>query len=148
MKSKFRFFIVIILFLLLINNLGCTLTEISESNEDIYIIAARQSKIPKDILKREPATDKYPPILHSDEFKYPIPMQKPINTAGAEDSPFIMPDGNTLYFFFTPDVRVLPEKQVLDGVSGIWVSYKTNDIWSEPQRVWLQTPDKLALDGV
>jgi hypothetical protein len=70
-----------------------------------------------------------------------------VNTAGAEDSPFVLPDGNTLYFVFTPDVRVAPEGQLVDGVSGIWVSRKVAGTWDMPQRVWLQAPDKLALDG-
>ena len=50
-------------------------------------------------------------------------MEGPVNTAGAEDSPFVTPDGQTLYFFFTPDVRVPAEQQLLDGVTGIWVTH-------------------------
>ncbi len=108
----------------------------------------RESKIPEDMHKREPETDQYPPILHSDDFEEPIPLPYPINTAGAEDSAFILPDGKTLYFFFTPDVRVPPEQQVLDEVSGVWVSYLDDKgDWSNPERVWLQEPGKLALDG-
>ncbi len=107
----------------------------------------REDKIPDDIAKRGPETDHHRPILHSDEFEEPVPLPYPVNTAGAEDSPFILPDGNTLYFFFTPDVRVPPEKQVTDDVSGVWVTRKTGDTWSKPERVWLQEPGKLALDG-
>lgn len=51
----------------------------------------RESKIPADIVKRTPETDQYPPILHSDEYYEPVPMPYPISTAGAEDSPFILP---------------------------------------------------------
>lgn len=107
----------------------------------------RLDKIPADIAKRDPLTDPHPPILHSSEFEEPIPLPHPINTAGAEDSPFILSDGKTLYFFFTPDVRVPPEKQLLDDVTGIYVSYKRDDSWSTPKRVWLQEPGKLSLDG-
>ncbi len=107
----------------------------------------REEKIPEDAIKRGPETDHHPPILHSDQYMDPVPLPYPINTAGAEDSPFILPDGKTLYFFFTPDVRVPPEKQVLDEVTGIYVSHKTGDTWSIPQRAWLQDPGKLALDG-
>jgi hypothetical protein len=77
----------------------------------------------------------------------PVPVQGPVNTAGAEDSAFILPDGNTLYFFFTPDVRLPVEKQVLDPTVGIYVSQKNESGWSEPERVVLQDPGKLALDG-
>ena len=107
----------------------------------------REKRIPEDIAKRGPDTDQYPPILHCDEFQQPVPLAYPINTAGAEDSPFILPDGSVLYFFFTPDVRVPPEKQILDQVTGVWASHKQGDTWSRPTRVWLQDPGKLALDG-
>jgi len=74
-------------------------------------------------------------------------MPYPINTAGAEDSGFMMPDGNTFYVWFTPDPQVPPEKQVIDDVTGIYVSKKINGQWQKPERVWLQDPDKLSLDG-
>ena len=107
----------------------------------------REDRIPDDIMKRVPETDPYPPILHSVDFEEPVPLPYPVNTAGAEDSAFILPDGKTLYFFFTPDVRVPPEQQVLDEVSGVWVTHLTETGWSKPTRVWLQEPGKLALDG-
>ena len=107
----------------------------------------RADRIPDDIYKRGPETDHHPPILHSHEYEEPVPLPGTINTAGAEDSPFILPDGNTLYFFFTPDVRVPPSQQILDQVSGVWVSYKIGGEWSEAERVWLQDPGRLALDG-
>ncbi|MFO8109136.1 MAG: hypothetical protein R6U17_01240 [Thermoplasmata archaeon] len=107
----------------------------------------REDKIPTDITKWGPEADLHPPILHSHEFEEPVPLPYPVNTAGAEDSPFILPDGNTLYFFFTPDVRIPPEEQVTDDISGIWVTHKTSNTWSKPERVWLQEPGKLALDG-
>ena len=107
----------------------------------------RESKIPDDAVKVTPETDVYPPILHSEEYEEPVPMSDVINTAGGEDSPFILPDGNTFYFFFTPDVGVPPEEQVIDDVTGIYVSNKVGGAWSEPERVWLQDPGKLALDG-
>jgi len=107
----------------------------------------RESKIPSDAIKVSPDEDLYPPQLHSDEYETLAPLPYPINTAGAEDSPFIMPDGSTLYLFFTPDVKVPVEKQVIDGVTGIYVSNKVHSEWSKPERVILQDRDKLALDG-
>ncbi len=77
----------------------------------------------------------------------PIPLSSAINTAGGEDSPFVMPDGNTLYFFFTPNVSVPADMQLLDGVTGIWVSRKQNNTWSKAERIVLQDSGKLALDG-
>lgn len=119
-----------------------------EMNEEpTYPNVTRQSKLPTDIVKRTPETDQHPPILHSDEFELPVPLSSVINTSGAEDSPFILPDGKKLYFFFTPDVRIQPEKQLLDEVTGVWVSNKIGDSWTEAERVWLQSPAKLALDG-
>ncbi|MDG6225530.1 MAG: hypothetical protein QCI82_08450 [Candidatus Thermoplasmatota archaeon] len=107
----------------------------------------RESMIPDDIAKRGPDTDRNPSVLHTDIFEDPVPVPYPVNTAGAEDSPFVLPDGNTLYFFFTPDVRVPPEEQVMDDVTGIYVTRRTGNIWSVPDRVWLQKPGRLALDG-
>jgi hypothetical protein len=113
----------------------------------IYPDTERSTTLPADIAKRGPETDQHPPILHSDDFMPPVPLPSAINTSGAEDSPFILPDGNTLYFFFTPDVRIPAEKQLLDEVTGVWVSRKTGESWNEAERVWLQEPGKLALDG-
>jgi len=112
-----------------------------------YPNATRYSMIPANATKMSPDSDVSPPVLHSDEWTAPVPVGAPIDTAGAEDSPFVTPDGNTLYFFFTPDVSVPVEKQILDNVTGIYVSHKQNGQWSEPQRVWLQDPGKLAGDG-
>jgi ribosomal protein L24E len=110
-------------------------------------MVARQERLPADVAKMGPETDRHPPRLHSAEFRTPVPLASTVNTAGAEDSPFVLPDGRTLYFFFTPDVRVPPHKQLLDGVTGVWVSRKTGEAWGEAERVWLQEPGKLALDG-
>jgi hypothetical protein len=110
-------------------------------------LPTRESAIPAGAVKMTPETDFYPPILHSDEWMQPVPLSSAVNTAGGEDSAFVMPDGNTLYFFFTPDVNVPVEKQVLDGVTGIYVSKKQNGAWSPAERVILQDAGKLALDG-
>ncbi|MEO0185238.1 MAG: hypothetical protein ABIL20_05520 [candidate division WOR-3 bacterium] len=107
----------------------------------------RHSKIPNDIIKRTPETDSFPPILNSNEYEPPVPLGAGVNTAGAEDSPFILPDGKTLYFVFVSDVRLPVEQQLLDSVSGVWVSYKVGDEWTDAERVWLQDPGKLSLDG-
>jgi hypothetical protein len=107
----------------------------------------RESAIPKDTVKVTPETDIFPPILHSGEWMTPVPLSQSINTAGGEDSAFVLPDGNTLYFFFTPNVTVPVEKQLLDGVTGIYVPRKQNGTWSTAERVVLQDSGKLALNG-
>lgn len=107
----------------------------------------RTSQIPAQAVKISPAMDEHPPAVQSDDFEQPVPVPGPVNTAGAEDSPFITPDGNTLYFFFTPDVDVPVEQQILDGVTGIYVTHREGGEWSEPTRVSLQDPGKLAGDG-
>ncbi len=105
----------------------------------------RIGSIPADAVKVTPATDLYPPVLNSTEFQAPVPMPGPVNTAGAEDSPFISPDGTQFYFFFTPDVRVPAQDQLTDHVTGIWSTALVNGAWSEPARVVLS--NDLALDG-
>ncbi|MFH1827950.1 MAG: hypothetical protein ABH824_01675 [Nanoarchaeota archaeon] len=128
--------IMLLLFLLLLIT-GCA---------QEHPFANRHDKIPTDLEKMTPELDKHPPILHSDEFENPVPLAI-INTAGGEDSPFIPADRDEFYFFFTPDVRVPVEKQILDGVTGIWMSKMENGGFTEPQRVWLQKPGKLSGDG-
>jgi hypothetical protein len=107
----------------------------------------RTAAIPEGAIKYSPEQDPQSPMLHSDEWSEPMPLEGPINTAGAEDSPFISPDGSLFFFFFTPDVSVPVEEQVLDGVTGIYRSRKLGEGWGEPERVVLQEPGKLALDG-
>ncbi len=105
----------------------------------------RIGAIPSDAVKVTPASDLLPPVLDSNDFEDPIPMPGPVNTAGAEDSPFVTPDGETFYFFFTPDVRVPAEKQLLDHVTGIWWTHRVNGSWTEPARILLN--NDVALDG-
>ena len=108
-------------------------------------LSDRYSKIPVNAVKGTPATDPFPPILVSPDFEEPVPMPGPVNSAGAEDSPFITPDGQEFYFFFTPDVQVPVEKQLLDSVTGIWSCRREGGQWTEPERVVLN--DDLAMDG-
>ena len=109
--------------------------------------ADRETRIPANAVKMSPGADEHPPLLHSSDYEQPVPVPGSVNTAGAEDSPFIAPDGRTLYFFFTPDVKVPVEQQILDGVTGIYVSRKLDSDWSKPERVILQDSGKLAGDG-
>ncbi|MBN2878865.1 MAG: PD40 domain-containing protein [Clostridia bacterium] len=135
---KIKYFIVFLVCILLCS--AC-------SKAEEYPIVSRESTLPADITKRTADSDMTPPIMHSNEFETPIPLPYPVNTSGGEDSPFILPDGNTLYFFFTPDVRIPHNEQLTDDVTGIWVTCKSADGWTEPERVWLQDAGKLALDG-
>src|SRR5512136_2966996 len=68
-------------------------------------VADRLDSIPSGAIKVTPMTDENPPRSLSDEYDSPFPLPGEVNTAGGEDSPFISPDGNVLYFWFTPDVR-------------------------------------------
>ena len=106
----------------------------------------RLSAIPADAVKVTPQDDPWPPKA-GPGWSTPEPLEEPINTAGGEDSPFVTLDGRTLYFFFTPDVRVPAQEQVVDGVTGIWMAQRTPDGWGEPQRVVLASPDEPHLDG-
>ncbi|MCZ7527224.1 MAG: hypothetical protein M5U14_13085 [Acidimicrobiia bacterium] len=97
----------------------------------------REASIPAGAEKATPETDEHPPVLHSDEWEQPAPVPG-ISTAGAEDAPFVTADGAELWFFFTPDLSVPPEEQLLDGATGIYVATRAPDgRWGEPQRVVL-----------
>ena len=110
----------------------------------------RAEAIPSGAIKWTPQMDPHPPVLEPAFSKYfyaPEPLGPPITTAGAEDSPFITPDGNNLYFFFTPDMNIPVTQQILDNVTGIYWSQKVSGTWTEPQRVWLNYYDDPSLDG-
>jgi hypothetical protein len=107
----------------------------------------RESQIPEDQIKIFREIDIYPVVSETDEYLDPEPLPYPVNTRGAEDSAFIMPDGQTLYVWFTPDVKNPVEKQVTDGVTGIYVFHKQEEGWGSPERVVLQDPGKASLEG-
>jgi hypothetical protein len=107
----------------------------------------RESRIPDESVKMSPETDSHPPEVYSQDYQEPVPVLGQVNTAGAEDSPFITPDGSTLYFFFTPDVNVPVQQQVIDSVTGIYVSRRVGDVWQEPDRVVLENPGEASGDG-
>ena len=119
----------------------------SEDNDEPIVLPSRLSSIPEASVKVTPETDITPPLSESDEYYDPVPVPGLVNTAGGEDSAFVMPDGETLYFFFTPDVNVSILDQSQDQVTGIYVSRMEDGSWGEAERVLLQEPSKLALDG-
>ena len=116
-------------------------------DDEPIVLPTRESKIPDDIVKVTPDMDINPPVSYSFEYYDPVPVPGLVNTPGGEDSAFILPDGKTLYFFFTPDVRESVEVQVADGVTGIYVSEMIAGSWSDPERVMLQDTGLLAMDG-
>lgn len=107
---------------------------------------SRLEAIPAGAVKVPPADDLYPPAAAAG-WSSPEPLAGPINTAGGEDSPFITQDGQSFYFFFTPDVNISPEETLLDRVTGIWVSRLGPDGWGEPEPVQLGAPGETHLDG-
>ncbi|MDH7593730.1 MAG: hypothetical protein QHG99_05155 [Methanomicrobiales archaeon] len=121
---------------------GCT-----ESQTPSELERDRSDAIPGHAIKITPDTDSFPPVLHSPDFYPPIPLPGDVNTAGAEDSPFISSDGETLLFFFTPDPSIPSERQLLDRVTGIYRSTRVNGTFGPARRILLQDRGKLALDG-
>ena len=111
----------------------------------IAIVSAldRTDALPEDAVKITPATDIFPPVLHSATWSDPTPLAGPINTAGVEDSPVVTPDGQNMFFFFTPDANVAPGLQASDGITGVWWSRKETGVWSEPERIVLFYCDAL-----
>ncbi len=110
----------------------------------------RAETIPGDAVKMTPADDAHPPILEptfAALFEDCVPLTGPVNSAGAEDSPYITADGQELYTFFTPDASIPPELQLVDGVTGIYRSVRAGSNWSEPERVWLNHHGDPSLDG-
>jgi len=110
-------------------------------------IPFREDLIPANAIKMSPENDALPPVLLSDEYHDPVPLPYPANTRGAEDSAFIMPDGQTLYVWFTPNNRMDVIEQSQDMVTGIYKFEKIGDDWSSAERVWLVEPGEPHLDG-
>ena len=108
---------------------------------------SRESRIPTDAVKLQPAQDLMPPVLHHPDWEKPVPLPGEVNTAGAEDSPFITLDGDRMYFFFTPDASIPAQEQLHDGVTGIYMAQREGNQWIDVQRVALASPGELALDG-
>jgi hypothetical protein len=94
-----------------------------------------------------PGQDNHSPIIHSEEWKTPYPISGSVNSAGLEDSPFITPDGHTLFFFYTPSADTLAKQQINDQVTGIYRSKKVSSSWQEPERMLLAQGSDLALDS-
>ena len=105
----------------------------------------RLAAIPSSAVKMGPEDDEYVPVVHSSEWQQPVPMPGPVNTAGAEDSPYMSDDGDWFFFFFTPDVTVPANEQLTDGVTGIWWTRMMGGEWTPPERI--VTHDDLSLDG-
>ena len=116
----------------------------STDNED-NTPPTRLESLPDDAVKQTPMIDNFPPVMHSELWGDPIPMPGPVNTAGAEDSPFITNNDDWFFFFFTPDLNIPAEQQLLDQVTGIWWSKLESGTWTEPERIILN--NDIALDG-
>ncbi|MBI9045849.1 MAG: PD40 domain-containing protein [Anaerolineaceae bacterium] len=132
-------------FIILVWSLISLSCNTSEQQPTPTIVASREKANPPDVRKISIAEDIYPPVIHLPDWQQPVPMSALINTNGAEDSPFITPDGQNFFFFYTPDVRIPAEKQLLDGATGIWWTQREGDSWRNPTRMVLN--DDLALDG-
>ncbi|NMB62689.1 MAG: hypothetical protein GYA18_10180 [Chloroflexi bacterium] len=141
-------FTIFIFFALVWLSIGCAQEGSNESEiQDTVELPDRESLIPADAVKMSPENDALPPELHSDEFEAPVPLPYPVNTRGAEDSAFILPDGQTLYVWFTPNNRMDVIEQAQDQVTGIYQFEKQDDGWSGAERIWLADPDEPQLDG-
>ncbi|MGC9366988.1 MAG: hypothetical protein ACP5FK_08110 [bacterium] len=130
----------LILLLLLIST-SCS----KQENPTNPVIQTRYDLIPENAVKMNPQNDTFPPVIHSSQWNQPEPLDSPVNSAGIEDSPFITPQGDWFFFFFTPDASQPAQNQIVDGFSGIWWSMRSGNNWTEPVRVKLSSD--LALDG-
>ena len=117
---------------------------LASCSEQPYPDLDRENYIPADKVKLTPADDNFIPVMMSDEWNDPVPLEGTVNTAGAEDSPFITDDGR-FFFFFTPDAQIPAEQQLTDSVTGIWWCTVDNGVWTEPKRIMLN--NDVALDG-
>jgi len=107
--KRFRLLPLLPVFLMSFTILACAgsstpAIEHQEQPAAVYTGADRLAQIPEGAVKISPGMDEHPPQVYSADYSEPVPLPGLVNIAGAEDSPFILPDGNSLYFFFTPSV--------------------------------------------
>ncbi len=143
--SRQRFPKILAVWLCLVFFCGCASQPESRLTQTAVI--DRQMLIPTGAVKMGPENDANPPVVYSDGYEKPVPVPGAINTAGGEDLDFVTPDGNTLYFFYTPDINIPVERQLLDGVTGLYVSTWTGGAWGDPRRIFLQDSGRLSMDG-
>jgi hypothetical protein len=139
MKKRMAFIFLSTLVLITLLLAGCEQVSVE--------IPDREDLIPEGAVKMSPENDGVPPVLLSDEFEDPVPLPYPVNTRGAEDSAFILPDGNTLYVWFTPNNRMDVIEQSQDLVTGIYQFQRTANGWTFQNRIWLVEPGQPHLDG-
>lgn len=138
--KRLRLLTIVFLFLAVLLN-GCRDHPAAEA------LPSRESLIPHDAVKMSPDNDSLPPRTLSEDYEQPVPLPYPVNTRGAEDSAFIMPDGNTIYVWFTPNNRMDVIEQSQDMVTGIYRFDRSGNGWTDPERIWLVEPGKPHLDG-
>ena len=133
--------VVLVVFIVLI---GFTLA-FGEKPKRVIGQQDRLDAIPASAVKRTPSTDFHKPVVHSSLWSQPVPMPGLVNTAGGEDSPFFTMNGSWFFFFFTPDVLVPPEKQLIDGVTGLWWTRLVEGNWTSPEKIVLN--NDVSLEG-
>jgi len=97
--------------------------------------------------KVRPEDDEVPPVVNVGYKRFwhePVLVDVgAVNTSGAEDSAFITPDGNSLFFFFTPYPHTARGLQSQDLVTGIYLSERIGDAWTPAERVFLFPTESL-----
>ncbi len=146
-NKKAILILIILLIIVCVLFSGCNQKIKEEPKSPSPEIPSRENLIPADAIKIYPENDELPPKLHSDEYEESVPLSYPVNTKGVEDSAFIMPDGNTIYVWFTPNNRMDVSEQSQDMVTGIYKFKKQSHGWSDAIRIWLVEPGKPHLDG-
>ena len=121
------------------------ITITSPKEEKVVTNEDRLAAIPPTAVKMTPSNDSFAPVVHSSLWSQPVPMLGPIYTAGAEDSPFITPNGTWFFFFFTPDMNIPVQEQLMDGVTGLWWMRLVNGTWTPPEKIILN--DDVSLEG-
>lgn len=136
METKGKVIIIVVICIVGFLIVGNTISIIWPQQEKQLL--TRSEAIPSDAVKVTPSTDEHPPQLTAafkSMFNDPVLMPGPVNTAGAEDSPFMTPDGKTFFFWFCPDVKSAGES-INDGSTGIYSTTLSGTTWSEPKRVF------------
>jgi len=118
-----------------------------------HTFPSRYDAIPADQWKRNQSSDPYQPIILSPEWGNLNNLSMyPLNSAGAEDSPYISPDGKSFYFYYKANMSQSVYEEILEPTSGIYMSnwIESENNWTDPVKLGLMGEDypyNMSLDG-
>lgn len=130
-RYLYKILIVTVAFILLLitacNEIESPATTAPELTAGFIVVDEGLAAFPEDIIKLNQGMDENPPEILLDNWYSPIRLTGEVNTTAIEDIPFINPDGNHLYFHFSPPFNDEESDCLKESLTGTWVSERNDD---------------------